>query len=82
MHAGDSERFVSLREVAAAAVLQVGCDEVANAVILFPQGSGAGPSGLRYLAPRFRDEVLHHLIETVNFLARGRAPATVQERIC
>eukprot|EP00973_Karenia_brevis_P023616 3253594-Karenia_brevis.AAC.1 len=69
MRDDDSDQLNRLRDISAAAALQVDCEAIAKTCASFSQGSGVGPSGLRLqhleeaLVPGFRDEVLRHLTE-------------------
>ena len=86
--AGERDRIGALREVATAAATKADRATVAKALSSFARGAAAGPSGLRpqhlkeALEPGLRDEVLRHLVEVVNLLARGRAPAEVRTWLC
>ena len=75
---GELSRLNSLRALAPAAALQAETEAVSKALLSFSRSSGAGPSGLRpqhlkeALAPGYRDEVLRHVTDVVNILARGK----------
>ena len=85
---GDVARVAALRMIAPAAAMQTDREAVGKALASFPRLSAAGPTGLRAqhvkeaLAPGVRDELLRHVTDLVNILARGQAPLEAQSWLC
>ena len=84
----EPSRLSHLRPINAAAASQVDRERLLDALRSFPKGSAGGPCGLRpqhlkdALVAGWADEVVRHLTDLVNLLARGEAAVEVQQWLC
>ena len=82
---GEDVRVSALRPVSGSAAHSYSQDEVEKAILSFPKDSAAGPSSLRpqhlkdALVPGLKDEVIANLLKFIELMARGGAPASLQQ---